>query len=225
MSGLDLDICPFPDLTPKGQFPDLTPKGHVKQFLEREQKEFEESYDMKIANVAEEHKDEYIQWLGDTHWYLHEVFPSLQWMSLFNSSYTVFEKNINYMCEKAGRRVNAKITVKDISGQGIERAKIYLTKVVGIEEPFKTEKWQNIRKYADLRNVLAHASGELDLTKPNHKQVLDFAIKHPAIKVKYDEGYDFGEIALQSEVVMEAIAEFSGFIHLINQQDITSEAD
>lgn len=199
--------------------------GFVKQFLEREQKEFQESYDKKIAEIAEEHRDEYIQWIGDNHWYLFEVFPSLQWMSLFNSSYTVFEKNLNHMCEMAGRRVNAKITLKDISGQGIERAKIYLTKVVGIEEPFKTEKWHNIKKYAELRNVLAHASGELDLTKPNHKQVLDYAIKHPSINVKHDEGSDFGEIALESELVMEAMEEFRSFVYLINQQDIKSEAE
>jgi hypothetical protein len=141
-------------------------------------------------------------------------------MSLFNSSYAVFEKNLNYMCEMAGRCVNATITVKDVSGQGIERAKIFLTKIVGIEEPFKSDSWQKIKKYAELRNVLAHASGELDLTKPNHKQVFEYAVKHPSINVRHNEGSDFGEIALESAIVMEAIEEFRGFIHLINHQDI-----
>ncbi|MGA9347532.1 MAG: hypothetical protein WBW48_01845 [Anaerolineae bacterium] len=55
------------------------------------------------------------------------------------------------------------LTLSDIDGRGIRKAKIYLCKVLGVRFPFDTSpEWREIQEYARLRNCIVHNEGRLD---------------------------------------------------------------
>jgi hypothetical protein len=193
----------------------------TKDILEKEQTDFKKRFDKNLKELQGDARINYQEWQSDNHFYLFDVFPSLQWLSLFNTAYSVFEKNMNYICRLAWQKTNSNIQLKDLHGQGIERAKLYLNKVAGIVEPFESTLWQKVRRYADLRNVMVHATGELDLSNGNHKKVLEFALSHPKIKViQYTKESEPSEIQLEPEIVLEAIEDFRGFLALLSDQNI-----
>ena len=60
-------------------------------------------------------------------------------------------------------------------GRGIERAKIYLSKIAEIEFPSESAEWERILRFRDLRNVLVHEAGYLDEEKNQHRRVKEFS--------------------------------------------------
>jgi hypothetical protein len=195
--------------------------GFTKDILEKEQSEFKKQFDEKLESLKGDARQNYLEWQADNHFYLFDIFPSLQWLSLFNTAYSVFEKNMNYICRLAERKTRSNFKLNDLNGQGIERAKLYLKKVANIDAPFNSQSWQKIKKYAELRNVMAHATGELDLSNDKHKKILEFACHHPNINVIYhNENSDFPEIRLEPEIVFESIQDYREFLEILSQHDL-----
>jgi hypothetical protein len=131
---------------------------------------------------------------------------------------------MNYLCRLAENKTKSKFKLNDLNGQGIERAKLYLKKVANIDGPFNSRSWQKIKKYAELRNVMAHATGELDLSNDKHKNVLEFALKISNIEVIYhDKISEFPEIRLTPSIVFESIQDYRDFLKLLSEQDLLIE--
>ncbi len=195
--------------------------GFTKDILKNEQSEFKKQFDTKLESLTGASREDYLEWQADNHFYLFDVFPSLQWLSLFNTAYSVFEKNMNYVCRLAERKTKSNFKLNDLNGQGIERAKLYLRKVANICDPFNSQPWQKIKKYAELRNVMAHATGELDLSNDKHKKVLEFARQNPNIEIIYhNNNSEFPEIRLGSEIIFESIQDYKDFLKMLSEQDL-----
>ena len=98
---------------------------------------------------------------------------------------------------------------KDLKGQGIARAKIFLSKVVGIKKVFDSPEWNEIQNYSKVRNILVHTSGKLDLTQKKHKDVFDYAKNHSKLFV-YPENpeSDWAEINILPEFIYEALISY-----------------
>ncbi len=195
--------------------------GFTKEVLEQEQSDFKKRFDKKIKELSGEAKERYLEYQGDNHFYLFDVFPSFQWLSLFNTAYSVFEKSMNYICRLAERKTNTSFELNDLQGRGINRAKLYLNKAANITEPFNNHSWGKIQEYAKLRNVMAHATGELDLSNGKHVKVLDYATRHPSINViRHNGNSDFPEVQLEPEIVFEAIQEYKNFLELLSKHEL-----
>lgn len=195
--------------------------GFTKDILEKEQSEFKKQFDKKLEDLTGDARENYLEWQADNHFYLFDVFPSLQWLSLFNTAYSVFEKNMNYICRLAEWKTESNFKLNDLNGQGIERAKLYLRKVANVCDPFNSQPWQKIKKYGELRNVMAHATGELDLSNDKHKKILKFAQQNQNIEVIYhNNNSEFPEIRLGSEIVFESIQNYKDFLKLLSEQNI-----
>ncbi|TYO99363.1 hypothetical protein EDC39_103209 [Geothermobacter ehrlichii] len=195
--------------------------GFTKDILEKEQSDFKKRVDTKVESLTGSARENYLEWLTDNHFYLFNVFPSLQWLSLFNTAYSMFEKNMNYICRLAEIKTKSNFKLKDLNGQGIRRAKLYLKKVANIEKPFVGLEWKEITEYAALRNVMAHATGELDLSRDDHKKVLDFARQRSNIEIIYHNGNsEFPEIRLGPDIVFESIQNYIDFLRLLSRQDL-----
>jgi len=91
-----------------------------------------------------------------------QVFPQYQRQSHLIMVISLFEDYLNQLCLsfKSASRLNAALT--DIKGSGIERAKTYLKKSVGIPFPSDHDSWKQILDAQLIRNIIAHNGGHLD---------------------------------------------------------------
>lgn len=181
--------------------------------LASERQRFDELIATESENLSDEEQDYFGDVYADQAWKLHDVFPSLQATSAFLLAYGMFEKTMNELAREAASTVGAKIKPADLHGQGIERAKNFLAKVCQVETPFKSPEWDEISNFAKLRNVMAHAFGELDLTKPDHRHILEYCRKQENIKItRYSQENEFAEVELSLEYVALVIKSFRNFL-------------
>ena len=181
--------------------------------LSEEKRRFREIYEAKTAALTSEEKQSFERFAIDIHWKLHGVFPALQWTSVFASAYSLFERHLNDLCEhlRKDRAIKTKLT--DLPRQGIERAKIFLSKVVGITDIFGLDEWANIQNYSKVRNILMHTSGRLDLRQKKHKQVFNYARRQPGMMVfPEDPQSDSAEITVLPDYVYQAIPCYTLFL-------------
>jgi hypothetical protein len=110
------------------------------------------------------------------HWAdLAEVFPQYHRRASFLMLFAMFEDDFNQLCRsiEVGRRLSS--SLKETLGQGVERAKVWLKKVAGLDLAAIAPEWTKIRQFRDLRNVLVHAAGFLEAESPQHKRVRKLA--------------------------------------------------
>jgi hypothetical protein len=106
---------------------------------------------------------------------------------MFVVAFNLFEKTINDICKVVKAISKLETGLKDVKGQGIERAKKYLSKTHSITAPFSNEKWEMINTFSKLRNVLSHTYGELDLTRKSHAYVFEIAQKEDSIRIENND--------------------------------------
>lgn len=142
--------------------------------------------------------DEYQRLSGD--------LPRIQWNAQFLVAYSTFENSLNALCRIVERRSGARLSFKDISGRGIVRAANYLSKVGNVKEPFETRDWQKALLYGEIRNAIAHQSGEIEYELTN-KGSLAFRIQKVAgLELKQAfEGANDATIYLGPEFLSDAI--------------------
>lgn len=88
-----------------------------------------------------------------------EAYPQLFFKAIFASAYGTFEQYINSICLHDAKQ-RAGVGLRDLRGEGIHRARLYLTKVAGKAFP-DTPEWRDLCDYGLLRNALLHADGDL----------------------------------------------------------------
>lgn len=88
--------------------------------------------------------------------------PNLFRRSLFVAAYSLFEHHLNLLAKDLRQERSVGLAIEDIHGQGIERARIYLKKVLGVFFPDTSNEWQEIRRLGQLRNALVHRYGTLE---------------------------------------------------------------
>jgi hypothetical protein len=90
-----------------------------------------------------------------------DAYPQILRASLFGTAYGIFEHFLNAICKQSHSQGYVQgLALKDLRGDGIQRAKLYLTKVAKITLP-DTPEWQDLSDYGLLRNSLVHAQGYL----------------------------------------------------------------
>lgn len=102
------------------------------------------------------------QMYSDEHYLLETVFARNLRYSTLVSSHSLLETGLNSICHGERRRFRHRLSLRDLEGQGIQRAKTYLEKVCGVSFPSSTAEWTRMRILAELRNVIAHADGDIE---------------------------------------------------------------
>ncbi|MFL0868396.1 hypothetical protein [Vibrio parahaemolyticus] len=90
------------------------------------------------------------------------VFSSIHWSSVFIAQYSYVEHILDKVCSYYAAQTESPLTHKDMTGSGIERAKSYISKYMGISAPFGKSEWGKIKSYAKIRNKVIHSGVELD---------------------------------------------------------------
>jgi hypothetical protein len=131
--------------------------------------------------------------------------------SFFLSLYAFLEARFDEECRYEGRRQKERddvlITLNDIAGTGIIRARTYWTKVLRRNFPDNTQ-WQAIHDgYRPLRNCIVHSSGRFDKTRTDKaaQALQKFIDSKRSLSVLADE------IILNQDFNKEALNNVRGF--------------
>ncbi len=199
--------------------------GHcmfIRRVLHSEKKELQEKYTEATKNLSKEQNDSFYERYGDGQYYIEDLFPSIQWSAMYVSAYNLFEKTMNDICRTNRKHSESKVELKDLKGKGIHRAKLYLSKALNVKEPFTSDDWREIQNCSKLRNVLAHTSGELDLSNKTHLKVYemskttnDIIIKTRSVFARNDELPEYADIVIMEQLVFDAIERYRKFISVI----------
>ena len=167
----------------------------------------EEGYEREITNHLG---------LDDETWDLDEIFrvhfPNLQRRSALVSVCGFFENELNNLCELYRASKSYKIGLKDLTGQGIERAGNYLDKVAGLDIKRTSDHWCEIRNIQKIRNLVVHVNGRLlglDGSVKNHE-------KNYVEKSKLLEGES--EIVILQGFLTHVIGTFDSYFSLLNDE-------
>jgi hypothetical protein len=134
-----------------------------KKMLESELKEIQDLIDNNLEGADDNYAGAFLADINDEFIEVYEVLPRLQWYSQFLVAYSFFEKSLNDICKLLQTYFEYSLSINDLSGQGITRAKNYLSKVAGVTKPFKMSEWQSAKLFADIRNAIAHKNGFVDI--------------------------------------------------------------
>ncbi|WP_143191906.1 hypothetical protein [Paenibacillus sp. P46E] len=74
---------------------------------------------------------------------------------LFFAAYSYFEGSLFLVCENL-YNPNVRITVKDLSGNGIEKYKVYIEKVLLLDFPKESPEWSKLNFLNTIRNHMIH---------------------------------------------------------------------
>lgn len=167
---------------------------------------FEEQFLAELAEMDEDERHGYSDFMIDEYTKAVEVLPRLQWYAQFLVVYSSFEHSLNQLCKIVKNRSGFSLSLKDIEGQGIRRAANYLSKVANVCSPFKCSEWNRALLLGDVRNAIAHRNGEIEL-KLNDKSSLSHRIQDvPGLQLKQIvTGVEEAEIVLDADFVRDAI--------------------
>ncbi|MEZ5367525.1 MAG: hypothetical protein R2748_35565 [Bryobacterales bacterium] len=130
-------------------------------------------------------EDTYLRHINDEYIAVSEEIPLLFWYSQFLIGYASLEVFLNAICHSYQTQSKSPVSLRDIAGQGITRAQIYLTKVAGIGAPFQLAEWQTVKMFGEIRNAIAHRSGYIDRLPDDPKSLFQRLRKHD-IELKVD---------------------------------------
>nr|WP_295713479.1 hypothetical protein [uncultured Halomonas sp.] len=171
-------------------------------------KSLEKKINQGVDAVDEEDRDAYREHMNEEYITISEVLPRVQWNSQFLVVYATFEHLLNEICRIVQRRSSFNLSFKDLNGSGIERSKNYLSKVAGVTTPFQTTHWQRAKLLGEVRNIIAHRNGEVDLP-PGNNNCLGAKLskeKHLVLK-KYIPDQDDAQIILSEKFIKESISD------------------
>jgi len=143
----------------------------VENFFDEEKDRIEKDFEAraeKIRLLDLQDKQELIENFG---WELSSSqsdFPSLLRSSAIITIFNLCEHYLSKICNHFESSKISKIKLQDINGRGIERSKIYLTKVVEIDFAPLNSQWNFIKKLNLVRNIIVHNGTILPLEK-DHK--------------------------------------------------------
>ncbi len=127
--------------------------------IKMEKKKVEKRLDEATKRMSKSEKDKYYDLYSEDYWKIDDVFAQTS----INSSIVVLcsyiETGLNALCDAYKLDKEIPLRYLDMRGQGIDRSKIYLEKVIGLNFPSNSQSWAEIRALKKLRNAIVHDEG------------------------------------------------------------------
>jgi hypothetical protein len=186
----------------------------VEQHFSSSLSRFEKKFDDEVSRISDpEVRAEYEDHLVDEYHQLSSNMPRLQWYAQFLVVYSTFEDSLNRLCGIAQRKINRGLTVKDLSGNGINRAANFLVKLYGVKAPFQSKQWSEAQLLGEIRNIIAHRNGEVEYDLAKQGALAKRAAGLEGLVLKpFFEGSQIAEIILRPVFVRNAIGTLRGIL-------------
>lgn len=94
-----------------------------------------------------------------------EHFPAIHRSAAFLTIWASFERLITNLCHEIERADGFRISLSDLEGKGINRARKYLVKVADLGGDWAQKGWQEFPHFNSIRNIFAHGDGHVALTQ------------------------------------------------------------
>lgn len=111
------------------------------------------------ASNSLEKDERHVDLIADDIFTFASRFAQISRRSLYLTVYGYAEHNLNRVCNLARRLTVNPISVSDLSGHGIHRAKKYLARTFGQLPVFRGEPWQEFNAHRVIRNSFTHSDG------------------------------------------------------------------
>lgn len=166
----------------------------VESFINSEVRKLGKEFDEAVKRLSKEERRDAEDYYSDV-FYQYQEYTEILRRSLFSYIYSVIENMLNDLCNSERESKKLKLSLSDLSGKGIERAKNYLKKVAEIQFPAESGEWQELKVYNLVRNCLVHREGELGDSNDD-RTIREWALRCPdCLEVKHDVvGREFLEI-------------------------------
>jgi hypothetical protein len=119
--------------------------------------------DARLSTDAEQfpeaNRQEFFEFHAEDYYELADELPTLLRYSILTGADTGLEVFLNDTCATYAEVHNATITLSDLRGAGVERARDYLKKVARMPFPDTTPEWTSVKRLHQLRNSIVHADG------------------------------------------------------------------
>ncbi|MDR5860418.1 hypothetical protein FZZ93_14550 [Halomonas eurihalina] len=142
--------------------------GSMQIFIELSERQWREessSYERSLVNEHESLSWDRYGYRNDLAANINQEFPQYQRQSQLIMIVSLFEDYLNQLCVSFKAENTLDVALTDIKGSGIDRAKTYLKKAVGIPFPSDGDSWKKIVEAQLIRNIVAHNAGHLDEVK------------------------------------------------------------
>jgi hypothetical protein len=137
-----------------------------------------------LAGIDDEfYREKFGELASEREYEIEFEFSAIHWSSIFITQYSYIEHILDSVCEFYRREANAALSYKDLSGAGIERAKGYISKYMGITSPFEKNEWGKIKNYAKIRNKIIHAGLDINEEIAIDKSIVEIIKKTPSISL------------------------------------------
>lgn len=179
----------------------------LESMLRDEASAFSVRADARLKEMPAERQQDFIEDASEDYAELHETFPSMFRTSLFVMCVADFEHSLNGLADLFQMAKKLEISFKEIRGEGIERARLFLKKVAKVGFPDDSGDWSRIKEFAVLRNLMVHADGRVPPGHKDEKLVERLVSAHPG-KLRVDR---FHRIVFEkewNEHVLEVLRRF-----------------
>ena len=110
-----------------------------------------------------------------------ETLPQVLRTSSVVALYSLLEISLDRLCDLFHAHTSLSLTLDDMSGAGVIRARNYLNKVVLMDFPAGHHLWSDFNKHNRVRNNLVHSGGRVDPNK--HSRLISFAESDPHLEI------------------------------------------
>jgi hypothetical protein len=181
----------------------------MEALIAKENSEYDANIKRNALELPEHEREDYLNEFAQDDAYLARAsFPRMLRRQVFVAAYDYLESWSNAFCNCLGKLANSSLKITDLSGQGMERVKSYLSKVVTLSYDFKSKDWQSINLYNDTRNTLVHLNGKV---KPEKQK--DFIKLFKSVQgLRLDE---HREIVIESAAISQELQDIESFYKTI----------
>ncbi len=144
----------------------------IEDFLAQEIVALDSQLNSAAASMSNMDKDDFFESKRFRIEQTKHTFPQLQRTSSLISLYLTLENSLNFLCQTGSRYSDSAVELADLMNTNlIERAKIYLVKVLKLNFPQQSRAWKEIEKIQQIRNALVHNNG---IVKSGNKPLINY---------------------------------------------------
>lgn len=134
--------------------------------------------------------------------------PRILSYSIITYLYTIVEVELFSIAKNLREQKNFELKINEIAGNGIEKAKIYLTKVAKINVS-NDSSWNTLQDLRCLRNVIVHRMGKQG--DENQRKTINMLIKKYGDQITLIGDNDDSQIIVSTKLCRHFIVEILGF--------------
>lgn len=176
----------------------------LEAYLEEAKEEFGNWADAEAAKLPLSERDQYDDVLSEEYSLYSEVFPRILRNSFLVTLHSFLESELAWICESLRRKKKIPISWSELHGSPPERAKVYISKLGGLDFP-TGRSWRQINSYMTIRHCIVHRTGSVSGFS-KEKELRDYCSKQAGISIDTD-----GNLVLSKDFCLQAVSTLQEF--------------